>query len=408
MANEKRGAKGAGMIRQRKDGRWEARYTVGRDPGSGKQIQKSIYGKTQNEVRKKLNAIIKDIDDGQYSDSGDMTVSRWMNIWFEEYTLNIKDTTKRSYSDQIRLHINPGIGAVKLSKLTPLMIQRFYNKLSESGRIERPDRKQQEENPGLSPRSVRNVHNVLHKALKQATKPPHSLIKYNPADAVELPRVVEKEMNTLTPEEITALLKDLQDDWHYPMFYVAIFCGLRRGELLGLMWKNIDFENKIIHITGQLQRERKKGGVNRIVSLKNDKTRTIYPPESVFEILREHKEIQDQLKSDFESAGGEWQCPEAVFTNAFGGWLEGGAVYRCLMKHLANIGVTDVRMHDLRHTFATIAIAEGVDIKTLQEELGHHDPGFTLRVYGHAQESMKRNAAAKLEEVAASMQNKSK
>lgn len=84
---------------------------------------------------------------------------------------------------------------------------------------------------------------------------------------------------------------------------------------------------------------------------KSDKIRTIYPPESVFEILREHKEIQDKLKSDFESAGGEWQCPEAVFTNVFGGWLEGGAVYRCLMKHLANIGVTDVRMHDLRHPY---------------------------------------------------------
>lgn len=167
------------------------------------------------------------------------------------------------------------------------------------------------------------------------------------------------------------------------------------------------FENKIIHITGQLQRERKKGGVNRIVSLKNDKTRTIYPPMSVFAILQEHKEVQEKLKLDFESAGGEWQCPEAVFTNASGGWLEGSAVYRCLMRHLAHIGIDDVRMHDLRHTFATIAIAEGIDIKTLQEELGHHDPGFTLRVYGHAQESMKRNAAAKLEEVAASVQSKS-
>lgn len=400
----KRGAKGSGMIRQRSDGRWEARYTVGRDPGTGKQIQKSIYGKTQNEVRRKLNGIIKDIDDGQYSDDGSMTVGRWMDIWLEEYTLNIKDTTKRSYSDQIRLHIKPGLGAVKLSKLTPLMIQRFYNKLSESGRIVREDRKQQED-PGLSARSVRNVHNVLHKALKQATRPPHSLIKYNPADAVELPRVVEKEMNTLTKEEIAALLNDLKNDWHYPMFYVAMFCGLRRGELLGLQWKNIDFEKRTIRITGQLQRERKKGGINRIVPLKNDKTRVIYPADSVFDVLLDHKHIQDIIKKD---AGDKWQDTGAVFTNPTGGWLEGSAVYRCLMRHLANIGIEDVRLHDLRHTFATISIAEGVDIKTLQEELGHHDPGFTLRVYGHTQETMKREAAAKIQSVAAEIQNNTK
>lgn len=405
MAVSKRGAKGGGMIHQRKDGRWEARYTVGRDPGTGKQIQKSIYGKTQNEVRRKLNEVIKDIDDGLYSDDGNMTVGRWMDIWLQEYTLNIKDTTRRSYSDQIRLHIKPGLGAVKLSQLTPLMIQRFYNKLSESGRIVREDRKQQEEDPGLSPRSVRNVHNVLHKALKQAARPPHSLIKYNPADAVELPRVIEKEMNTLSQNEIAALLADLKDDWHYPMFYVAIFCGLRRGELLGLLWKNVDFENRTIRVTGQLQRERKKGGVNRIVSLKNDRARTIYPPESVFQVLADHKRLQETVKV---GAGEKWQDTGAVFTNATGGWLEGSAVYRCLMRHLENIGVNNIRMHDLRHTFATVSIAAGVDIKTLQEGLGHHDPGFTLRVYGHAQDTMRRAAADKIEQFAAQIQSGTK
>lgn len=398
MAAQKRGPRGGGMIRQRPDGRWEARYTVGRDPGTGKQVQKSVYGKTQDEVRRKLNEATKDIDDGVYANSGSMTVSAWMDIWLKEYTGNLKDTTLRSYTDNTELHIKPGLGAVKIDKLTPTMIQRFYNKTLESGRRFAEGRKvDATTDRSLSPKTIKNIHTVLHKALKQATKPPGSLIKYNPSDAVELPKIVQKEKAVLNEDQISALLHELEGNWHYPMFYLDLFCGLRRGELLGLQWKNVDFERRTISVVGQIQRERKKGGQLRIVPLKNNKTRTIYPPTSVFEVLEEHRALQDELKATVLSKGEEWKDTGAVFTNDHGGWLEGSAVYRCLIKHLKNIGIDDVNLHGLRHTYATASISEGVDVKTLQESLGHHDPGFTLRVYGHAIETMKRSAAEKMD-----------
>lgn len=395
---QKRAARGSGMIRQRSNGSWEARYTAGRDPGTGKQIQKSIYGKTQDEVRRKLLEITKDIDDGIYTDSRSMTVGAWLDLWVDEYTINLKDTTLRSYKDHIRLHIKPGLGAVKINKLSPIMIQKFYNKLLTDGRCFAEGRKIDDDTPkGLSPKTVKNIHNVLHKALKQATKPPHSLIKYNPADAVELPKTTQREMSVLSGDDIVAFLNSLKDDWHYPIFYVDIFSGLRRGELLGLQWKNIDFDNKTITVTAQIQRERKKGGKLRLVPLKNDRPRTIYPPPSVFEILKEHKDLQDALREKIICNDGTWEDNDAVFTNEKGGWLEGSAVYRSLQRHLKKLGIDNVRLHDLRHTYATVSISEGVDIKTLQESLGHHDPGFTLRVYGHAVDTMKRNAADKME-----------
>jgi len=398
MANNKRSAKGSGMIKHRPDGRWEARYTLGRDPGTGKQIQKSIYGKTQDEVRRKLSEITKDLDDGIRVDSGSMTVGAWMDTWFNEYTVNLKDTTKRSYKDNIDLHIKPGLGAVKLSKLTPTMIQRFYNQMMVDGRRFAVGRKITDNTPrGISAKTVKNIHNTLHKALRQATKPPNCLIKYNPADSVVLPKVESHEMSILKEDEVSDLFESLNGDWHYPLFYVDLMCGMRRGEVLGLQWKNIDFENKTITVTGQLQRERKKGGVLRIVPLKNNKPRIIYPADNVFEVLKEHRDLQNSLRDKVLSEGGTWQDTGAVFTNDHGGWLEGSAVYRSLQRHFKRIGVTNTRMHDLRHTFATVSIAEGVDVKTLQETLGHGDPGFTLRVYGHVLDTMKRKAAEKMD-----------
>ena len=387
----KRSARGSGMIRQRPDGRWEARYTVGRDPGTGKQIQKSIYGKTQNEVRKKLAEIIKDLDDGIYTDAEGLTVGKWMDTWYEEYTVNLKNSTRASYGDLIRLHIKPGIGAVKLDKLTPTMVQKFYNDLINGSKGKQP----------LAANTVRNVHTVLHKALRQATHPPRCLIKTNPSDYVDLPKAEQAEMKVLTSEELAKLLDVLKNDSHYAMFYIEVFTGLRRGELLALEWSDIDFEKQSISVSKQVQRERGvEHGKLQIVTLKNRKPRTIYPPASVFPILETYRLFQDAYKRSAEYEGIEWQNPDAVFTNAKGGWLDGSVLYRSLQKNLIKAGLPRMRFHDLRHTFATAAIAEGVDVKTIQESLGHHDPGFTLRVYGHAHEEMKKAGAEKLESLA--------
>lgn len=151
-----KGAKGGGTIRQRPDGRWEARYTLGIDPGTGKQIQKSVYGKTQKEVRQKLTAILAEQDNGTYMDIPRIKTADWLNTWVTEYIGNVKPATLKNYQDHVRLNIIPYIGAVTLSKLNTEMIQQMYNELQTE--------------KGLSPKTIKNIHGVLHRALEQAQK----------------------------------------------------------------------------------------------------------------------------------------------------------------------------------------------------------------------------------------------
>lgn len=172
-----RNAQGSGTIRQRSDGRWECRYTVGRDPGTGKQIQKSIYGNTQAEVRKKLAQAVAALDTGDYFEPSKMTLARWVEIWLEEYTGDKKYLTVKHYKAQCRTHIVPGLGAVKLSELTTPQIQAFYNKLQRGG---------------LAPKSVRNVHGILTKCLSTAVQVGY--LRDNPASRVTLPKVEKGDM----------------------------------------------------------------------------------------------------------------------------------------------------------------------------------------------------------------------
>lgn len=391
----KRAAKGDGMIRKRSDGRWEARCTTGTDPGTGKQIQKSIYGKTQEEVRKKLRAITKDISDGSFADAGKTTVGQWIDKWYENYTLDMKETTKKAYKSNIDNHIKPGLGKIKLSLLATDHIQSFYKKLMAKGRIIQKGQKEIKSS-GLSAKTVRNIHIILHTAMKQATLPPHRLLSYNPVDNAIPPRVQDKEMQIMTDDEIVAFFDTAKNHWHYALFYTTLFCGLRRGEVLGLQWKNVDEKNGSITIISQVQRENVKEGELKLYPLKNDKPRMIYPPAAVFKVLNEYKA---NLQGAFEhDAGEKWNNEnDLVFTNTTGGILDPDAVYQSFKALLKKAGVPGIRMHDLRHTFATNAIASGVDIKTLQETLGHYDPGFTLKRYGHSTDAMKKAAASKMD-----------
>ncbi|MCL2298950.1 MAG: phage integrase SAM-like domain-containing protein, partial [Firmicutes bacterium] len=171
--SDTRAAQGAGSIRQRPDGRWEGRYTAGRDPGTGKQVQKSVYGSTQKEVLKKLQEIQTDMERGVFLEPNRITLGQWLEVWRKEYLGGIKPNSQYDYTAQIRNHIAPALGAVRLQKLTPHQVQGFYNAL------------QREKN--LAPKTVKNVHGVLHSALKQAQR--LGYIQKNPADNINLPRV---------------------------------------------------------------------------------------------------------------------------------------------------------------------------------------------------------------------------
>lgn len=379
MPSKTKNAKGAGSIRKRSDGRWEARYTAGRDPGTGKQIQKSVYGKTQAEVRKKLQKSCVAIDEGIYIDPVKFTVGDWLDVWLSDYTPNLKPLTLKSYEGHIKNHIKPAIGAIKLSALNTHQIQTFYNRLIKGNGDTR----------GISPKTLKNLHGVLHKALKQAVE--MGYIKFNPSDACRIPRIEKPDIKPLEDTEITQLLKAIDGHKYETLFLVDLFTGMRQGEILGLTWDCVDFQKGTITIYRQLQKIK---GEYRFVSLKNDKRRCITPAQSIMRLLQDHKRIQNEWRL---KAGEAWERSGLVFTNELGRHLAHCTVYNNFKRVAKSIGLKKARFHDLRHSYAVAALQSGDDIKTVQENLGHHSASFTLDVYGHVSERMRRESAERME-----------
>lgn len=375
-----RNAKGGGSIRKRPDGRWEARYTTGRDAGTGKQVQKSVYGKTQTEVRKKLQAACVAIDDGIYIDPVKFTLGTWLDIWLKDYTPNLKPQTLRAYEGHIRIQIKPALGAVKLSALSTHQIQTLYNRLG----------KGDGDSPALSAKTVKNVHGVLHKALKQAVE--MGFIKYNPSEACKIPRIDKPKIKPLEDTEIRQFMQAIKGHKYETFFLLALFTGMRLGELIGLTWDCIDFKNGTIQIYRQLQYF--KGGF-RFGTLKNGKPRIITPAQSVMKLLQEHKKTQNEWRL---KAGTLWVAGDFVFTNEVGTHYAHVTVSHNYKRIVRSLGYIESRFHDLRHSYAVAALQSGVIVKTVQENLGHYSSAFTLDVYGHVSDQMRRDGAEKMEQ----------
>ncbi len=380
-----RAAQGGGTIRQRPDGRWEARFTVGRDPGTGKQIQRSVYGSTQKEVRQKLAQAVAALDNGDYFEPAKMTLARWVEIWLEEYTGDKKYLTVKHYKAQCRAHIVPSLGAVKLSELTTPQIQAFYNHLQREG---------------LASKSVRNIHGILTKCLSTAVQVGY--LRNNPASAVTLPKVVKKDIQPLTDEQVRDFLRVSAADEYEILLKVILFTGLRESEAIGLTWDCIDFKAGTVTICKQLQKWPLSDGGFTFAPLKNDKTRIIKPAASVIALLSRRWKEQTEQRLRAGEAWQGWQSAEErkaalVFTTLTGTNLSPQTVYNHYKKLSAQIGAPDSQVHDLRHTFAVLSLQNGDSVKTVQGNLGHATAAFTLDVYGHVSEKMKEDSAARME-----------
>ena len=370
----KRRANGEGSIRKRNDGSWEARILI-----NGK--SRSIYGRTQSDVRKKLTEVRNDLDNDEYLEPNDTTLKEWLELWQDEYLEDVKQSTADRYKSCIRIHIIPALGETRLMDLRASTIQKFLNQCKKVD--------------GLSEKSVKNIRLVLHKALDQAIE--DEQIKKNPCDRAKVPSYDDppKEMRPLKDNEVSAFLNAIIGHPLESLFYVATFTGMRESEIIGLSWDCIDFERGTVHLYRQLKKTRGKGGQYVFTSLKNKQARTFGVPQNVLDTLRRVKIKQAEWKL---KAGSSWNNKDnLVFTDQLGKHIATHTVWRQFKVKVEEIGIPEMRFHDLRHSYATLALQNGVDVKTVSSNLGHATTAFTMDRYGHVTETMMKDSADKMQ-----------
>ncbi|MFY9503770.1 MAG: site-specific integrase [Dethiobacteria bacterium] len=382
---------GEGSITQRKDGRWQGSVLIGYDPETGRQKRKYFYGRTRKEVQDKLIKIIPKVQTGTYREPTKITVAEWFTTWLNVYMKpSLRPTTWESYRYQVEGHIIPALGHLRLAQLQTAHIQRLYNKKLKSGRLD--GRK-----GGLSPRSIKYIHTVIHSALEQAKK--EGMIIINPAEATKLPKQEQKEIKYLDAAEAAIFLATAKESKHFAAFFLALNTGIRRGELLGLRWQDIDFKacqltvnQGLVRVTGKglIFQEPKTKLSNRVINL----------APAVLQVLKEHKAEQNEIRL---LAGSAYNADlDLVFANELGEPICPRAFTRIFERVVKRAGL-DVTFHGLRHTFATIALEQGVDVKTIQETLGHHSAAFTMDVYSSVTAKMKKEAADRVGNLLASL-----
>lgn len=377
-----RNASGSGSIRQRSDGRWEARYTYEDELGAKK--RGSVYGATQKECKRKLTEILKAVDDGTYRKTQRYTVGQWLDEWIDTYCNDLKPMTIEGYKSKIKNNIKPYWGDVPLSSLTNLKLQKYYNQL-EAG--------DKEHNP-LSPKSIQNVHGIFHRALKQAVIA--GLIPNNPADNVKLPKVKKPDLSPLMDEDITNFLEAIKGHRFENLYLLALFSGMRESEIMGLQWDDIDLESGTITVCRQLQKLRSPGGGYLFLDeTKNGKKRVASIAPSIVRVLKAQRAQQAEWRL---AAGPAWNNEHnLVFTDALGGHLKHNTVFYDFKAIMESIGKPSTRFHDLRHSYAVNALQAGDSIKAVQEQLGHYSTAFTMDVYAAVSDTMRKDSQDRME-----------
>lgn len=369
---------GEGSISRRKNGTWRAEYVVYTAEG---RKRKTVYGKTRAEVAKKLNKALSQREDGLLCDDEGLTVGEYLERWLESSVKgNVSPRTYTNYRLQVRRHLTPALGRIKLKDLTPFKVQGLYRSKLDAG---------------LSNASVRYTHAVLHRALKQAVK--WSLVPRNVAEAVDPPRVRRKEITPLSPEQARVFLAAAREagDRFEALYVVALTCGLRQGELLGLKWSDVDLGAKTLRVNRQLQRHRDGGGLV-FSEPKNASRRTVPLTTTAVEALRRHGRRQTEEKM---KAGSLYEDNGLVFASEIGTPLDAqNVVNRSFKPLLRRAGLPSIRFHDLRHTCATLLLAKGVHPKFVQALLGHASISITMDLYSHWAPAMGDQTAAAMEE----------
>jgi integrase len=364
---------GEGSIYQTERGRWRAQITL----ESGKRVSKTFA--TRRQAQHWLVEALKSKQDGLPVATSKITVAEFLDHWFADVASHtLRPRTLESYEYLLRRHIKPALGEIRLTQLRPDHLQKFYSQKLEAK---------------LSPRTVQYLHAVLHRSLKQAVR--WGLIPRNPADLVDAPRPKKKPIRPLNTQQVSLFLKATKGERLYPLYVLAIFTGMRLGEILGLHWEDVDLEKGQISVTTTLQFLKEKGPI--FSQPKSQKSRrTIVIPEAVVEVLKEHKLKQEEEKL---LAGSKWEDFGLVFCTSRGTPLSSRNLLRYFQETLRKVGLPKIRFHDLRHTTATLLLVQGVHPKIVQELLGHSQISVTLDTYSHVMPGLQREAMKKMEEV---------
>lgn len=364
--------KGTGTVRQRDDGRWEGRYIIGYTE-EGNVKTKSVFGKTRKECLEKLAALKEEV--GVRSDKlhPEMAFSSWLEIWYEHHCKpKLRITTQKSYEGVIFNHIIPSIGNVSINQITQAKLQQFYADMKKNGRLRHRELKGE----GLSDRMVRMIHAICRASLEKAKI--ENLIVVNPAIGCKLPPKKSGEMKILSAAEVRRFLMQAHVEGVMPLFLLELSTGLRRGEIMALQWNNLNFETGELRINKQVYR------VDGELMITKPKTkssiRTIILPPDVLSVMYEYS----------LTVSSKWMFPSPFDDDKP---RDPEALGKKMHGILERAGCKQVRYHDLRHTFATLALEQGMDVKSLSAVLGHMSSDVTLDIYAHITTDMQKEAA---------------
>jgi integrase len=371
-----RRANGEGSIFRRKDGTWSAELSYRDDDGTLK--RRTVYGKTQAEVRAKFRDARERIESGAPVKDASMTVAAWLEDWITKSLAasDRKQATKDLYATLARTHLAPTVGTIPLGRLRPSDVEELI--------VTKRD-------AGLSGSTIRTIYTVLRSALDIAAR--DGLIRSNPAAAVRRPGVERKDAPHLTAEQAQALLEAIKGDRLECLFRVMLATGLRRGEALALHWSDVDLDAGLLRVRWTLSRTSQ--GV-QLDEPKTDKSRRTVPlPRSAIETLRAHwtRQLEEQ-----RTAAGAWQEHGLVFTTEIGTPLEPRNVLRRFEVLAARAGLRGVTLHTLRHSAASFLLAAGTHTKVVQEHLGHSSYAITADIYSHVGPAQQREAADRLDQ----------
>ncbi len=374
-----------GHIKQRSKGSWTLWVDFGRSPDGKRKQQVFTVRGSKNDAQRELRAILTRIEGGAYIKPTKLTVGEFLTQWMENYVLtNTSPRTAEGYRIIIQRHLMPNLGAIPLTQLHPSHIQGYYAKALSEGKADN--------NGKLSAQTVRNIHKVLSEAISHAVK--WQILVRNVALAVDPPRSSQSEMATLTEEQARLFLEAVVESPYHELFTVALYTGMRRSELLGLPWKNVDLYLAQLSVTQTLHRLSSIGFV--FGKPKTAKSRrTVALPPTVCILLRQLKERQivERLL-----LGLKLQDDDLVFSKPDGKPLDPSTITHTFRRIIKRAGLPRLRFHDLRHTHASLMLKQGVHPKIVSERLGHSSIGITLDTYSHVMPGLQEAAALRFEE----------